>query len=455
MKEDKLTRKFMEFIRSQNLVKSHERILAAVSGGLDSMVMVHLLHAAGIPFGIAHCHFGLRSEADREEAMVRELAKKLNRPFYSKHFDTKTYAQNRGISIQMAARELRYAWFETLRQTEAYHKISLAHHLNDQAETILLNLAKVTGIRGLRGMKTSSGYLIRPLLFASRDQLEAFARKHQIGWAEDESNRSIQYERNFIRHRIIPLLTELNPRFIEGIEESSAHLRFAETLFLERLEQYRKKLLEQRKDGIYISLGRLLRYPHPGELLFELLAPYGFQKDQLKNALKNPESTGSRIFISENWRLIRSRDFLILTRNEAAERAFHLIEPGDKNIRFKGGTLLIRPLEKPEEWPIKKDPLRAFLSAKALEYPLTLRLWRKGDYFYPFGMHKPHSDKVGKKKISDFLNDLKLNPVEKENVWVLQSGERIAWVPGYRIDHRFRIEDKDEALVEFRFLPES
>ncbi len=455
MKEEKLTQAFREFIRSQNLIKSHERVLAAVSGGLDSVVMVHLLHASGISFGIAHCHFGLRSEADREEALVRELAKKLNRPFYSKHFDTKAYARSKGLSIQMAARELRYAWFEALRQSEGYHKIALAHHLNDQAETILLNLAKVTGIRGLRGMKASSGCLIRPLLFAPRDQLEAFAREHRIAWEEDESNRSLQYERNFIRHRIIPLFTELNPRFIEGIEESSAHLRFAETLFTERLDQYRKKLLEQRKDGIYIPLRRLMQYPHPGQLLFELLAPYGFKKDQLKNALKDPESTGSRLFVSDNWRLIRSRDFLILTRNEAAERAFHLIEREEKNIRFKGGTLLIRQLQKVEEWPVKKDPFRAFLSAKALEYPLTLRLWRKGDYFYPFGMHKPHSNKVGKKKISDFLNDLKLNPVEKENVWVLLSGDRIAWVPGYRIDHRFRIENKDQALAEFRFLPES
>ncbi len=453
MKEEKLTQAFGEFIRSENLVKSHERILAAVSGGLDSVVMLHLLQAAGIYFGIAHCHFGLRSEADREENFVRELAEKLNRPFYVKHFDTEAYARSKGISIQMAARELRYAWFESLRQKEKYHKIALAHHLNDQAETILLNLAKVTGIRGLRGMKAMSGHLIRPLLFAGREELEAYARQHKIEWKEDESNRSIKYERNFIRHRIIPLFKELNPRFIAGIEETASQLRFAETLFLERLQQYRKKLTEHRKDGIYIPLRRLLQYPQPAELLFELLAPYGFRKDQLANAFKDPESKGSRFFMSKEWRLIRSRDFLILTPADPSLAVFRLIDKKEKSIRFGDAVLKIRHLDKALEWPPKGDPRRVFLSAKELEYPLILRNWKKGDYFYPFGMHKPHSDKVGKKKVSDYLNDLKLNPVEKENIRVLQSGQRIAWVVGHRIDHRFRVKKREEPVTEFRWIP--
>ena len=452
MKEEKLTQAFKEYIRSQNLIKSNERILAAISGGLDSVVMAHLLQAAGIHFGIAHCHFGLRNEADQEEMYVQELAEKLNRPIYIKHFDTETYARSKGISIQMAARELRYTWFESLRKEEKYHKIALAHHLNDQAETILLNLAKVTGIRGLSGMKASSGRLIRPLLFASREDLEAYARQHKIEWKEDKSNRSIKYERNFIRHRIIPLFKELNPGFISGIEASSSQLRFAETLFLERLDQYRKKLLEYRKDGIYISLRRVLQYPHPRELLFELLAPYKFRKDQLANAIKDPDSTGIREFTSGEWRLIRSRNLLILTPNSPAAGAFRLIGQNEKSISLGDNVLKIKHLKNVPEWPPKGDLYRVFLSEKELEYPLMLRNWKKGDYFYPFGMHKAHSDKVGKKKISDFLNDLKLNPMEKENILVLQSGQRIAWVVGYRIDHRFRVQEQGDSVIEFRWI---
>jgi tRNA(Ile)-lysidine synthase len=441
---------FKDHISQNRLFNPNQHILLTLSGGVDSMVMADLFIKAGYNFGMAHCNFGLRGEmSDADELFVIEYARKNHIPFHTARFDTAGYANEKGISIQMAARELRYRFFKRIRKEKGFDLIATAHHANDNVETVLLNLIKGTGIAGLHGILPKSDKIIRPLLFASKEQILAYADESKIAFREDVSNASSKYERNKIRNEVIPLLKTLNPALEQTFQRNISNFSLAEKLFNERLAYYRKRLLDKRGNEIFIPLRLLVKYPFPAHLLYEVIRPYGFNLDQIQNLLKPGETQSGQRVMNENWIMVRSRDFLIIYANlpESIERLY--IEPTQKKSKLGEMVFQAKIIENNKQYKIPNNPETASLDMGKLEFPLLIRKWKKGDYMYPFGLKKPSSNKIGKKKISDILTDLKLNPIEKENTYVLQSGERIAWLVGIRLDDRFKITDKTSSIFQF------
>lgn len=444
------------FIEKHRLIKPGQRILLAVSGGLDSMVMLHLLADLGYPLAVAHVNFQLRgTDSDQDEIFVKEQADKLRLPFHATRFDTSKTAQQEGISIQMAARKLRYDWFDDLCEQHGYEAIATAHHANDQAETMLLHLVKETGIRGIRGMQPQFGNRIRPLLFANRAELERYAQNKEVPYRVDASNVSLAYERNYLRLQVIPALEKLNPNLIKSLAESANHLRFAEMLFEERLVHYRRKLLVSRGNDFHIPLRLLRSYPEPPKLLFELIRDRGFAFDQIEQLLELPIEASGQEFTSTTHRLIKNRQMVILTSIRSESASFITIQPGEKRVNLLDATLHFEEIENLETLRFPNDGSVATVDARKLEFPLVVRRWKKGDYLYPLGMTKPNSNKVGKKKLSDLFTDLKLSQADKERVWILCSGKKVVWVVNHRIDDRFKITPSSKHALRIRFAPKN
>ena len=308
-----MLKEFKAFIETENLFSQEDKVLLAVSGGIDSVVMAELFHLAGYSFGIAHCNFSLRGkESEGDEAFVEKLAKNYHVPFYRKKFLTAKEAKEKGISIQMAARELRYRWFEEILEKEKYACVATAHHLDDQVETFFINLLRSTGIAGLHGILPKQGNLIRPMLFTFRNDIEAFARKHKLTFREDSSNTETKYLRNKIRHEIIPVFRELNPAFPQNLSETISRLRETETLFRASIEEVRKKILHEEKNEIHILIKALKKLEPIGIYSFELLTPFGFHEAVIRDILLSPDDASGTTFYSPTHRLIMNRGELIL-----------------------------------------------------------------------------------------------------------------------------------------------
>lgn len=431
------------FTEAEGILLKGDQILLAVSGGLDSVVMLDILAKGNFRLGVAHCNFALRgAEADADEALVKELAEKYGLPCYSTRFDTQAYADKEGISIQMAARELRYQWLNEVRKANKFHFIATAHHRNDQAETVLLNLTKGTGISGLRGMLPKAGVIIRPLLTCTRVQLEAYAKANNLTWREDASNQEDKYQRNLMRNQVIPRLEEINPAAVNSIGEAAGRFRDTELIYQEGLKHIAKKLTELRKGDLYIPIKKLLQYEAHNTILWELLQPYGFNADQVAEVLANIDSTEQKMQLSATHRLIKTRQFIIVTDVLEATHQITLIEKLNKNTRL--GPIELKYHVKPaKNYHIKDQHNVVALDMGKLELPLTLRTWLAGDYFYPIGLGK-------KKKINRFLMDLKLNQLQKEQTYVLLSGERIVWVVGHRLDDRFKVTENTNEVLEVK-----
>lgn len=432
---------FKTFCREKLRLDASQPILAAVSGGVDSMVLAALLHETGLPFAIAHCNFQLRgADSKADAAFVEAWAARRNVPFFRKNFNTEAEAEKGGWGIQEAARRLRYDWFETLRKEEKFAAIATAHHADDSAETVLMNLFRGTGIRGLHGILPRQGKIIRPLLFATKKEILAYAAENGVDFRKDASNDSSDYARNALRHEVIPAIEAQYPQALKAIAETATRLAGAEILYEKSAAKLRKKLLEPRGADYYLPLRLWQKTEAADALLYELLHPFGFSGGIIPEIKRLFAAQAGHYLDSATHRLLRHRDFLVLTaRNEAAPSAdLYLIEKGAETVLFPDGTLHPAAIEAPEN--LIALPEVALLNAVALEWPLVLRRWKAGDYFYPLGMGGK------KKKVARFLIDQKLSIAQKEKVWVLESNKRIAWVVGLRIDERFKVKAGGEVL---------
>jgi tRNA(Ile)-lysidine synthase len=444
-----MLKEFKAFITSEKLFGAEDRILLAVSGGIDSVVMCELFHWAGYTYGVAHCNFNLRGmESDADEAFVENLAKKYQVPFYHKRFLTRKEAGDKRISIQMAARDLRYHWFEELRKKEKYHSIATAHHLDDQIETFFINLLRSTGIAGFHGILPRKGNLVRPLLFTHRDDIAAFAKKHKLIFREDSSNAETKYLRNKIRHEIVPLFCRLNPAFPQIITGTIQRMRETEVIFMNAIEEMRKKIVRNDINGTHICFDDLRKLSPIGIYAFELLSPFGFNEAVISDILHSPDEGSGKIFYSQTHRLIRDREELIINpivdkKGSRVKNAEIKIPVNKKEIR-KPIHLFFTKISAGKTFSINTSNDVANLDLNKISFPLIVRRWKKGDSFYPFGMNK-------KKKLSDYFIDRKLSIPEKENIWLLCSGPQITWIIGHRIDHRFRVTSQTKEVLQVRW----
>jgi tRNA(Ile)-lysidine synthase len=445
---DTLQARFESFIRQEQLWKEDDRLLAALSGGLDSVVLAYLMKGAGVQFSMAHCNFALRGEESlRDEAFCRELADSLGVTLFTNRFDTFGYAYRQGISVEMAARELRYEWFSELVQSHGFGGVVTGHHADDQVETMLLNLVRGTGISGLRGMLPLSGQVIRPLLPFSREEIHRYAVEHGLRWVEDSSNTSVEIIRNRIRHVIIPAMESVNPSFREVALRTARNIRQAEVIYQERIEEVMAPLVTIQQETFRVSIQGLLSIPHRAVYLYEFLSRFGFNRAVADTVNRSLDGISGKRFSSATHRLVRDREFLIIMPVKPGLEE----EEGWQYLINKDETIIRQPLHlaitrsQAEEYTILNDTHVAALDFDLLDFPLTLRKWQHGDAFQPLGMNN-------KRKISDLFTDLKLSLPEKENAWVVVSGEKIAWVVGYRIDHRFRITKATSRVIEVKLL---
>ncbi len=407
-------------------------ILLAVSGGIDSMAMAGLFLQAQLPFAVAHCNFKLRgAEADKDEALVTDWCAYNNIMLHVTSFDTQRVSEESKKGIQETARTLRYEWFDKLLKEHGYKHIATAHHADDNAETLLMNLFKGTGIAGLHGIPPVNGNIIRPLLFAEKEEIRSYVVQNNIPYRDDASNDSDKYTRNNIRLNILPLIKESFPGIINTLSKNIERFAEAELLYNKAVEQERKKLVEKRGKDYYISIKKLLLRSPLQTICFELLAPFGFSSAQVPEVIKLMQSETGQYISSEHYKLINNRGFLIITAINKDETDLILISEIPSVVKTSDKTFHFKFIDNVNKVP--DDNNRAYIDANKIALPLVLRRWKRGDYFYPLGMG------MKKKKLSRFFIDQKIPVHEKEQVWVLESNQRIIWIAGYRLDERFKI----------------
>ena len=434
---------FKLYIAKHKLFSRKDKILLAVSGGIDSIVMCDLFHQAKLNFGIAHCNFNLRGdESEGDELFVKELAEKYEVPFHFIKFNTDTFAQEEGVSIQMAARQLRYDWFETLLKEHSYHSIATAHHKNDQTETFFINLLRGTGIAGLHGILPKQNNIVRPLLFALREEIHAYADANNLNHREDSSNASNKYQRNLLRNQILPLFKEMKPDFDAIMSENIERISQAEIVFNEMIEQKRKIAVSETEEGTIISIAALKELNAVGTYLFHFLLPFNFNSDIISDIVKSLYDIPGKQFFSPTHRLIRDREYLFINKIKDAGTDYPLIYINEKTAQICDPLNIYFEKNSDTKFlKISTDKNVACLDYDLLKFPLTIRKWTLGDYFYPFGMEN-------KKKLSDFFINQKLSLYQKENTWLLCSGNDIVWIIGMRIDNRFRISTQTKTIYK-------
>jgi len=435
---------FTEFIEQNQLFSPGSKVLAAVSGGMDSVLMAHLLKAAGYDFSIAHCNFQLRGdEALADQEFCQHLAQQLRVQFHSINFDTAAYAAENKISIQMAARDLRYQWFDQLRQRYSYDVIALAHHQNDTIETILLNLTRGTGIAGLHGILPKNGCLVRPLLFLSRDEIHHTIQSGKLAYVEDSSNSSVKYARNKLRHGVIPKLKELNPALEQTFENNLRHFRDLETLLELHLAEIEKDLLFYDGNDIHLPIDKVKALNPQRLLLFKLLQEYGFNESTIDDLIASLDKHAGRTFDSANFTLILDRDKIILTPKTASFSP-EKVNEGDHEVSY--GNYKVTLLHDDSPLILKDNPLAVSIDAGLLVYPLTIRPWQQSDYFYPLGMRT-------KQKLSDFFIQQKLPVHKKAQVPLLVNGNGdILWIAGYRLNEHYKVTKNTEKVTIFELV---
>lgn len=427
------------------IVAANNRILLAVSGGVDSMVMAELFLKSGWNFGVAHCNYTLRSEeSDKDERLVENWCSSNQIPFFKKRFETQKISQQLKKGIQETARDLRYEFFDEICNEQGYDLIATAHHKNDSIETVLFNFSRGTGLTGLTGIKSRKGKIIRPLLPFSKIEILAYAEKNKIEFREDSSNSSNKYSRNYLRNEVVPKLKNLNADFENNISNSIERLESTNEIFQFFIKKVKDEICHSKEGDIHISKIKIKELPQPASILFELIRPFGFNFSQAKDILSKSNSQPGAIFYSPTFRLLNDRAVFILSEiNEQGKLAIELFQ--ESEIQFEGNNLTCSKKEVKERISLDVNPKVAILDADKLKFPLTIENWKPGDRFCPIGMD-------GKsKKVKDFLSDLKIDRFEKERVYVLKSEGKICWVIGYRIDENFKLSSSTTATYTFKF----
>jgi tRNA(Ile)-lysidine synthase len=440
--------RFKNYISRHNLFLDNDPILLAVSGGIDSMVMAELFHRAGCNFAIAHCNFALRgAESNQDEKFVASMAEVYGVKLFVKNFKTREYAGFNKVSVQMAARTLRYEWFDELLETEGFKVIATAHHLDDQIETLFINILRGTGISGLHGILPNRKKIVHPMMFAYRRNIEEFASDEAIGYREDSSNRSTKYVRNKLRHDLMPILAEINPDFRKTITSTIERIRESEMLLDHYLETIRDRV-EKHEDGVtFIEISELKKFLPCEAYLYELLQPYDFSRNVTADIIAGLDEMSGKQYFSPTHRIIKDREALLITPLGPAGA-----QPADEVLIEEGTTGMRTPLQlkfslvsNHPDLKINKNGSIAMLDADKITWPLRLRKWKEGDSFVPYGMN--HN-----KKLSDFFIDNKFSIVEKENAWLLISGNEIIWLIGHRIGNAYRITDKTTSILHVEVL---
>jgi len=431
--------RFLEFSEREKLFTGGSRLLLAVSGGIDSMVMAWLFREAGIEYSIAHCNFSLRGdESDGDEEFVAAYARTSSISFFSRRFDTMTYAGTHRISVQMAARELRYDWFRSLIRSEGFDSVAVAHNLNDNVETFLINLSRGTGLHGLTGMSPRTGDIIRPLLFATREEIASYASARGIDFREDRSNAEVKYIRNRIRHKVIPELEKVNPGILAAVADTMKHLSSDSSLVDTYLSQLSGQLFTFSGDSAGVEISSIMALNPLEPHIFGLFRPFGLFPKQTDEVISLLQSGTGRSVYTATHRLLNDRGRIIISPriSEAPEEyTFNSID----EIRISGLFSALRITE-PSDDALPATHLTASLDLDLVAFPVTVRPWKPGDRFMPLGMKQM-------KKISDFLIDLKVPVTEKEQVLLLLSGSDVMWVMGYRIDDRFRVSEETGKII--------
>lgn len=443
-------KKLQEFAQKNRLFGKNDTIIVAISGGMDSVVLTHMLYSIQQPIILAHCNFQLRSdESHRDEQFVRALAEKWDIPLHVENYDTAQFAIENKLNIQLAARRLRYDFFERLRKQHSSTGkkvwIATAHHANDSVETMLMHLFRGTGIDGLRGIPVKNGSIIRPLLFATRQELETYANENNLSWVEDSSNAKEDYARNYIRHTIIPAIIEQYPNALLNMAGTMDKLNDAAILYHDRIEMLLKKMVFHDGAMQKVPVLKLAKATQRNTIIWEWIKPFGFSEGQIGEVVKLFDADNGSYISSASHRILRNRAWLILSELGEGISTPQVMENFGSTVHFGDAGLLKLGLSEPfvADKPILSLPdNEAWIDADIIRFPLILRPWKPGDYFYPLGMTK-------KKKIARFLIDKKVAPHEKENVWVLESDKRIVWVVGYRIDDRFKLTHKTNQKVKF------
>lgn len=433
---------FQSYIREHDLLGNTDRVLLAVSGGLDSMVMLHLFREAGYAVGVAHGNFGLRGgESEGDEAFVAAYCRKHEVPFYSKRFDTKNYAESHKLSVQMAARELRYAWFNDLLLEGHYHWLATAHHLNDNVETVLLRWSHGSGLDQLTGIPRKNDRIIRPLLFASRDAIAAFARSAGVTWREDSSNLATNYQRNFMRHEVIPKLREINPSLESTFSLSLEKLEGASELMRRGLEQLRDSMTRLEGKNLVVDKHLLLLLQHPGYVLYAWLRDYGFEYERCKQmAAAAVDGQPGTHFLSVSHMAVIDRDTILVTPRD--REAYHDVLVEDWQDKAALGPWVMH-FHQSKDAGISTDPALATIDYSKVKFPLLWRRWKPGDSLIPLGMK-------GAKKVSDLLIDEQVPLTEKSRVTVVLSGDDIVWVAGYRIADPYKVTRQTHTVLTMR-----
>ena len=441
-----LLKAFTKYIADNyQLSTTNHQLLLAVSGGVDSVVMVDLFAKAGFNFTIAHCNFQLRgAESNRDETFVKALGEKYQKEVFVKRFDTTNYAEINKQSKQVAARVLRYEWFQKqvssfkdenempiLHSPFTTHLIATAHHADDNVETLLLNFFRGCGITGLHGILNKQGNIIRPILFAKRNDIIAYANEQHLTWVEDSSNASDKYSRNFIRHQIIPLLQNIYPKVTDNLLANIERFKEVEMVYQKAMIAIKAKLIEVKGNETHIPILKLQKQQPLRSIVYEIVKDFGFETTQVDEVIKLLAASNGSYMASATHRLIINRNWLIIAPKQSEKATNVLIEEDATEIEFSGGKLLLSRSTVVNSLQCADNAI-ATLNADAISFPLLLRPYKRGDYFYPLGMTK-------KKKLSKFFIDLKLSKTDKEKVWVVESDKRILWVVGYRIDNRFRV----------------
>ena len=442
-----LQQKVLSYIQKHQLLTDKEPVLVGVSGGTDSVALLHILISLGYNCITAHCNFHLRmDESSRDENFVRKLAHSYSTAFYSVDFETTKYASEHKISIEMAARDLRYAWFEEMQKKIGAQAIAVAHHADDSIETMLMNLVRGTGIRGLTGIQPRNKNVVRPLLCCTREELENYLVEHKLDHVEDATNQENNYVRNKFRNELLPLLTVINPAARENLYKTLANLEGNYSIYQQAIGQISRQIVEKSGSEIRLNIDRINEQVHVPTVLFELLSPYGFGSVQIEQIAGALNAESGKIFYSETHRLVKDRNYLIISAKDEIKENSHSISHDATEIN-SAIHLRIRKVVVDESFSASKVPDCVHVDASLLEFPLELRRWNEGDAFFPFGMTR-------KKKLSDYFIDQKFSIPEKEQCWLLVSGAKIVWIVGQRLDNRFRITERTKEVIEFELISE-